>query len=1198
MLIREIFDTAKPIDRRIEKVITYDASNDDLLKQEIQEYVATASIESHFDRLLDQLEYGMSSGENPEVGVWVSGFYGSGKSSFTKYLGFALDPEKTVDGKPFLSMLQNQLNSASLRARLATMAKRFPAVVIMLDLATEQLSGATMAEISSVLYAKVMQWAGYSRDEKIAYLEFMLERDGKLDAFKQRIHEMSGGKDWDEIKNQPLVMKALASRAACEFYPELFPDSKTFNEIKLEERIRENERVTEMLDLIRRRSGLQNVIFVIDEVGQYVASRDELILNLDGLAKNMKTIGRGHAWIIATAQQTLTEDNPQTALNTAKLFKLKDRFPFAIDLEAKDIQEICYTRLLGKSKTGDELLGRLFDKHGPQLRFATRLHNTRYYKSDFEKSTFCKFYPFLPVHFEILLQLLSRLAKTRGGIGLRSAIKVLQDILVDTGSARSRNVRLADAPAGHLANSVVFYDALHKDIEKPFPHIIHGVEKVMRIYGEESIETRVAKSIAVLQILEDFPVSRENVAALMHPAVDSPGLLEQVNAAVDGLLKEKSVPLSELDSSLRFMSDAVIDLDVEKMKHLPKVVEIGSAVNSLLRELFTPPPSVRLMQSRMVSTGIKVYTNGTIAVSLLGEREEIQTHIDLVPEKEYEARKQERLVESTQRSSLNVIFFLGHKDPEVETLAVEMLRCREIHARNRTRAADKDVEEYLRGQIQRAEMLEREIQTRLKRALLAGSFIFRGQHQPASSADAQVTQALHDFLDSAAGQVFHKYAEAAAAADSAAAEHFLKADRLDRIASNDDPLNLIRKSGSTFTVDLQHKAIISIRDYLQQRGQVDGKQLLDDFFAAPYGWSKDTSRYLIAAMLVGSMVTLRVGGQDVMVRGEIAVNALKNTANFGKIGIFLRHGTVDPEMLNRARERLLELTGDNVMPLEDEISKCVMHYFPDMQLEFADLASQLRTLGLSGADRARDLQNNISEILKGDASDATLRLGGEACPFYDDLRWAQELKKAFRNGMESLVRRAAELAQGIKALPNAGLPGELLAGTQMVREELGSYLTRDNFYEFGPQIRQQSENLNGKVAETVSQLLEAERVWLEEQKTRLQRMPEWPRMGQEDAARLSDALDRLTIEADENLAGLQRIINSRYVLSESLARIEAEIRALAQPGEPPENGGGGELELHLPAILSSVDELERILGELASIKAELAAGKKIRIIWR
>ncbi|HNS74575.1 MAG TPA: BREX system P-loop protein BrxC, partial [bacterium] len=212
MLIREIFDTAKPIDRRIEKVITYDASNDDLLKQEIQEYVATASIENHFDRLLDQLEYGMSSGENPEVGVWVSGFYGSGKSSFTKYLGFALDPEKTVDGKPFLSMLQNQLNSASLRARLATMAKRFPAVVIMLDLATEQLSGATMAEISSVLYAKVMQWAGYSRDEKIAYLEFMLERDGKLDAFKQRILEMSGGKEWDEIKNQPLVMKALASR--------------------------------------------------------------------------------------------------------------------------------------------------------------------------------------------------------------------------------------------------------------------------------------------------------------------------------------------------------------------------------------------------------------------------------------------------------------------------------------------------------------------------------------------------------------------------------------------------------------------------------------------------------------------------------------------------------------------------------------------------------------------------------------------------------------------------------------------------------------------------------------------------------------------------------------------------------------------------------------------------------------------------
>jgi hypothetical protein len=119
-----------------------------------------------------------------------------------------------------------------------------------------------------------------------------------------------------------------------------------------------------MIDIVREKSGKQNIIFIVDEVGQYVASRDNLILNLDGLAKNLKRLGDGKAWIISTAQQTLTEDDPRAALNSDKLYKLKDRFPIQIDLESSDIKEICYRRLLGKSPAGETELGKLFDAHG------------------------------------------------------------------------------------------------------------------------------------------------------------------------------------------------------------------------------------------------------------------------------------------------------------------------------------------------------------------------------------------------------------------------------------------------------------------------------------------------------------------------------------------------------------------------------------------------------------------------------------------------------------------------------------------------------------------------------------------------------------------------------------------------------------------------------------------------------------------
>lgn len=1196
--IRQIFDAAKPIDRRIEKVITYDTTNEELLKHEVQEYVATESIETHFDRLLDQFEYGMSGGANAETGVWVSGFYGSGKSSFTKYLGFALDPSKSIDDKPFLHYLQHQFKSKALRARLATMAQRFPSVVIMLDLASEQLSGATMAEISSVLYLKVMHWAGYSRDEKIAYLEFMLERDGKMDEFESRIASMANGKQWAEIKNQPLAVKALASKLAAEFYPEWFPDSKAFNDIKIEERIPENERVKQMLGLIRKRTQLENVIFILDEVGQYVAARDDLILNLDGLAKNINKIGHGHAWIIATAQQTLTEDDPRAATNTAKLFKLKDRFPLSIDLEASDIKEICYTRLLNKSVEGEKVLVELYDKYGPQLRYATQLANTKYYKFDLDKASFCKYYPFLPVHFDILLQLLSRLAKTRGGIGLRSAIKVLQDVLVDASRMRSGAELLADQPLGQLANTAIFYDTLQRDIDKPFPHIVNGVNRAIKVFGPDSIHVQAAKSIAVLQILEDFPVSRENVAALLHPSVDSPSLTKEVDAAIDELLREQSVPLNEPDNTLRFMSEAVIDMEKERQKIIPRTADSRQIQNRILRELFNPLPSVRLYNTRSVSTGLR-FKHGSLAIPLAGEKEVIQTWVDLIPEKEYDAKLKERITESQQRAHENVIFFNGHQDDEIESLCIEVFRCHEIYNQHRNKAGDKDVQEYLRGQNQLAGRLEKEIESRLKKALIAGSFVFRGKPRAVGTGDADVIESLRAFLSSAATEVFHKYGQAPVNAESATAERFLKTERLDRIASKDDPLNLVTAQTQGDVIDKDNKAIISIRDYLEERGQVDGRKLLDDFFDAPYGWSKDTTRYITAAMLVAGIIKLRISGEDITVRGETAIEHMKNTAAFNKIGIALRNEQMNPSLLQRARERLLDLTGTEPLPLEEEISKCVIRHFPDLQQAYAPLQIQLKTLNLEGEERAQNIIDNLAEILKGDASDATSRLGPQECPFYDDLCWARAVKKAFDNGIDTIIRQALTVQQAIIDLPDSGVLADLITNTRSVREQLQGYITRADFYAFMPQIQQQISELEGEIKQTVTQLNQKLADHLKDQTKRLQHLPQWADLSQEGKARLVQELESLDIEARPDLQGLQTLIKNRFTVSEKITALEREIGRLAESKEVTEDESEiKKVSVRLPRSLSSIDELLELIETLNGFKQDLENGQTIRIQWQ
>ena len=140
-----------------------------------------------------------------------------------------------------------------------------------------------------------------------------------------------------------------------------------------------------MIDIVREASGKDNIIFVIDEIGHYVGGQQPKILDLQGLAQNLKELGRGKVWIFGTAQQTLTEDDPRAAINSPELYKLKDRFPIPVDLESSDIREICFRRLLGKSSAGATTLGGLFDSHGQALRQNTKLTDAKYYDSSFDR---------------------------------------------------------------------------------------------------------------------------------------------------------------------------------------------------------------------------------------------------------------------------------------------------------------------------------------------------------------------------------------------------------------------------------------------------------------------------------------------------------------------------------------------------------------------------------------------------------------------------------------------------------------------------------------------------------------------------------------------------------------------------------------------------------------------------------------------
>jgi hypothetical protein len=1196
MTIRTLFDLDRGLDRPIEKVITFAAKQEARLKAEISEYVVTDSIEEQFRKLLERMQLAMEVGGENETGVWVSGFYGSGKSSLTKYLGFAFDDRVQLDQVPFLKYLQDRFHTPQVKALLGTVAQRFPAAVVMLDLASEMLAGATMADVSTVLYYKVLEWAGYSRNLKVATLERRIEQDGRTEEFEATVKAQIPGMTWADIRNDPLAVDALIPQLAHEMYPQLFPTPNVFSSSTEWFLKSEKERVSEMIDLIRRKSGKQHILFIIDEVAQYIASRDNLILNLDGLAKNVKGQGDGKVWILATAQQTLTEDDPRASLNSDKLYKLKDRFPIQIDLEASDIKEICYRRLLGKSPSGEGALGQLFDTYGQALRHNTKLKDAKFYRADLDRTTFINLYPFLPAHFDILLRLLGALAKSTGGVGLRSAIKVIQDILIEE---HNGHLPVADRPVGWLATTVTLYDSLEKDIRRAFPSIHYAAEASCTFYSDQPLHQEVAKSIAVLQILGNLPITVENVASLMHPSVDGVSRLNPVRQAVEEMLQEPRVPLSDKEGELSFLSEKLREIDVERSQIALRSVDIRSILNGAFRNSFDPLPRATLLGSLQVVAGLKVLSGSSVQ-GLAGDQHPVQTLVQFVEATEYEAVRSATVEESRQRQAQTTIYALGRTDPEAQNLAEEIYRCQRIDELYRN-DPDQEVRDYCKNQQDRANRLRITLQQKLQQSLYGGSFVFRGQLTGVSTLGQDLLEAARRQLSEVAEQVFDRYNEAPTRVETSQAEKFLKQTNLSAITSVLDPLDLVQVVSGQPQIQTSQKAIVSIRDYIDRNGTVEGKRLIDHFGDPPFGWSPDTLRYILAAMLVAGEITLRISGREVKAVGQQAIDALKTNKSFGKVGVGLRDYKPPMEVLGRACERLTELLGESVIPLEQEISKAALKQFPKYQRDFSPLGAKLAALGVAGAERLRSLTDELAEVLLSDASDAPERLGGEDSALYENLKWAREVAKALDNGLESTIRQLQEHQREIKQLPNTGVPATLQQELAEDLSHLEQRLNQYDFYSHGPDFNTLLTKMQSCVRDAVREMATQQQQRVKQGADDLARSLDWEQLTAEEQSNIRAELDKLLQDCPETLVGLREQLGREYSLNLTLSQQKEKIRQLAQqrsqekveifnPGDDPITRNRPPVyrkSLIIPARIKTVDELQRLLQEFQNIRSSV-----------
>lgn len=1209
MQIKDLFDPGKNIYRSIEKVITYNtnhsAAQNARLKAEIGEYIATASIEEQLEKLLTKIQTAMEQGGENEVGVWVSGFYGSGKSSFTKYLGLALDETVQIDGVRFLKYLQDRLSKPQTKALLSTVATRFPAAIVMLDLASEMLAGATMEDVASVLYFKVLQWAGYSRNLKVAALEDRMQKDGRYPAFIERI-EREAGAPWTQLQNDPLVIDSLLPDIAHDFYPQLFKTATAFTTVTSDFQRSLKDQVVEMLDMIRRKSGKSHVFLIVDEVGQYVSNRPNLILNLQGLAQNLKTVGGGKAWIIGTAQQTLTEDDPRAALNSPELYKLKDRFPIQINLESNDIKEICTRRLLGKSPAGEKTLGALFDKHGQALRHNTKLEEAKYYDADFDRKTFIDLYPFLPAHFDILLHLLGQLAKSTGGIGLRSAIKVIQDILVE---GPTEKAPVADQQVGWLANAVTLYDALEKDIRRAFTSVHAGVGKARLQFPHSAIHEEVAKTVAVLQILDNMPATPQNIASLMHIGIDAPSRRETVDAAIDDLRKNAYVPFGEQDGALRFFSEKLNDIDQVRAQLLPRAIEVQRHRNEALHKVFDPLPSTRLHGSFAVGAGLKVM-NGANPVSLAGERETIQLVVEWVDPKGYDTVRTRLVDESRQRSAQHIIYLLGRSAPESDDIAAEIYRCKDIANRYRT-DPDREVRDYCDSQLDQANKHVLDLERLFRRALSQGSFVFHGQTVAVDTLDSDLLEAAKKHLGGVAEQVFDHYGEAPVRVNTDVAEKFLRAGPKG-VTAPVDPLTLVQQSKGAPQIQVDHKALTSIRDYLDRNGMVEGKRLSDTFTDAPYGWSPDTLRYLIAALLCAGEIKLKVSGREITANGQQAIDALKTNNSFKSVGVALREERPSRDSLARASKRLEGLIGEQVVPLEDDISKAATKHFPQFQWRYGSLPARLEALHLPGSEGLTALTQELADILKTDASDVTGRLGAENSALYERLQWASQVDTALKNGLENTIRDLQLHRREIERLPDTGIPAQLRAALIEPLKQLDAWLSHESFHTHAADLRSTLTAICARTRDATLALAEEQKGVIRVAQEDLANMAEWRELNQTERAQLLADLDGFVLSPSADLKGLLALLRQDYMIrtraQEMRTRVKQlsrerqleRLRSVAGDSSEPSDGAGPREKapthrLTLPIHVRNAADLDRLIQRLQELRSTITLYEQVEI---
>ncbi len=540
------------IDRDINGVIKVAQDDERSIEQELSEYIITRELRKHFNTFFGNYERSLSY-PTDKIGVWISGFFGSGKSHFLKILSYLLSND-TVAGKPAIEYFSDKFDDPMMYAQLKHCAS-IPTDTVLFNIDSKSPINKDKTAILRVFAKVFYEYRGfYGDDLKVARLEQFINKCGKTEAFKAKFAEVNG----DEWEN---------ARAAFEFFEDDVVETLV-DTLEMSEGAARNwfngtetadmsieQLVKEIKEYIDSKGNDFRLLFMVDEVGQYIGSDGNLMLNLQTIVEEIGSKCDGRVWVMVTSQEAI---DSITKISGDDFSKIQGRFNTRLSLSSSSADEVIKKRILAKTEIAEKMLAMSYGNNSAILKnlftFHDALLDLKGYSDEYD---FIETYPFVPYQFRLIQNVLAQIRK-HGNSGKhlsggeRSMLSAFQEA--------AQSIKEKDENA--LVPFCLFYKTVHTFLESAIRRVIDRCQGAAdRRDGIEAYDVDVLKLLYLIRYVDDIKANVDNITTLMVDDIraDKINMRKSIQASLDRLVSQNYIARN--GDTYTFLTDDEQDIE-------------------------------------------------------------------------------------------------------------------------------------------------------------------------------------------------------------------------------------------------------------------------------------------------------------------------------------------------------------------------------------------------------------------------------------------------------------------------------------------------------------------------------------------------------------------------------------------------------------------------------------------------------------